>query len=103
MTLQFGEMGAYRSVPTAETSMRSLAGGRQSILIAVQFDEAFETVAHGFFVEGQPMTVEVSKFNKLLVQRGYHPSEFLEPRGPHAHGAKTTDFAGSILVTMRSD
>lgn len=77
MTLQFGEMGTYRSVPNAKTSRRSSAEPRQSILISAQFDESFETVEKRLYVEDQPITVEVRKFLKLLVQRGYHPSEFL--------------------------
>lgn len=59
MNLQFGEMGIYRSIQSAETQSLSSAKGRQSILITEQIDESFKTVANGLVMEGQPMTVDV--------------------------------------------
>jgi len=73
---------------------------RPNIQDQVKYEEAFELVARGLYVEGQPKTVDVREFIDQLVRRGYHPSEFLDPLGPHARGTKMTDVPGWIQVTM---
>lgn len=78
----------------------SLTAGWQSILNNAQFAKAIETVARALNVEGQPITVDVREFIRILVQSGFHTSEFYDPERPHALGAQMTDLAGWIKVTM---
>lgn len=48
------------------------------------------------------MTFDIREFIRILVLRGFNPSEFLELVGPHAAGAQVTALAGWIQVTMAS-
>lgn len=56
---------------------RSLTETRQRLLNSVKFEEAVFIVVHGVLVKGLQNTVEVRKFVLILVQREYHPSEFI--------------------------
>lgn len=62
----------------------------------IQFEEALDRVARSLLIESQPQTVELRAPIDILERRGYRPSQFLAPEGPHATIAKMTDVAGWI-------
>lgn len=57
---------------------------------------SIETVKRALIGENQPLTVDIREFIKILALRGFHLSEFLEPKGPHGPVAQITEVTGCI-------